>query len=266
MSAARRWSGIRAPIDADGINAPVKSDEWWLELAIRQQERFWAKVQKHGGDACWLWQAGKDKDGYGKHSINAPRENGRHVQKHVRAHRIAWEMAHGLAPARLVVGHRCGNYGCVRPAHLFLGTVADIRTVSVIEGRTARGEKNGNARFTEDQVRELLLRTEAGARLVDAARTVGIPYRVAWTIAKDRSWRHVEADVRAYRPNLSALLAERRPGCCVACDEPLSEPEALVCAQADCFELYDGARRQDYAARVKLKAEITPKPSLLGGI
>jgi len=28
--------------------------------------RFWRKVDKRGGDECWLWLGWRDKDGYGR--------------------------------------------------------------------------------------------------------------------------------------------------------------------------------------------------------
>lgn len=37
-----------------------------LYFTTKQIERFWSKVAiTDDPDACWEWQAGKDKDGYG---------------------------------------------------------------------------------------------------------------------------------------------------------------------------------------------------------
>jgi hypothetical protein len=44
--------------------------------------RFWTKVSKKNDNECWLWTAGKDKDGYGQFWLFS-------CQRSVRAHRIA---------------------------------------------------------------------------------------------------------------------------------------------------------------------------------
>ncbi len=71
--------------------------------------RFMSKVvvNKTG---CWEWQAGRDKDGYGKFWWG---------HKTGPAHRFAYErvMGVGLWPD-VVLDHRCRNRRCVNPRHL----------------------------------------------------------------------------------------------------------------------------------------------------
>lgn len=255
VEARPRWrpNGRTEHIDASGINAPVGSDEWWLELGIRQQARFWAKVQRRGAAKCWLWLAGLSEDGSGKHSIQGPR-GFRPKQKHVRAPKFAWEMAHGLVPAGLIVYHQCENIRCVRPAHLALGTMAEMRARC---GATAPGEKNNNARHCEETVRLVKLLGESG-RFTDMeiARRTGVPYRQVWAIRRGRAWRHVVANLNVYRPNLAALYAEQKPGRCVACDEPCVR--AVHEDDPDCWRVYSSAAHADQAERAKLRRELAP--------
>lgn len=81
--------------------------------------RFWDKVERNE-DGCWLWRASTDPRGYGKIVV--------HVDGEARlsgAHRVSWELANGPIPTGLCVLHRCDTPSCVRPDHLFLGTLAD---------------------------------------------------------------------------------------------------------------------------------------------
>jgi len=81
-------------------------------------ERFWAKVDKT--EDCWLWTAGRDKDGYGKFGYRGTM---------VRAHRMAWFLTYGEWPAQTLdhlchadSGCRlvalCPHRRCVNPDHL----------------------------------------------------------------------------------------------------------------------------------------------------
>jgi hypothetical protein len=78
-----------------------------------------------------------------------------------RAHRIAWELVYGPIPSGLKCLHRCDNPSCVRPDHLFLGTVTDNAEDMIVKGRARYiphlGAENGNARLTQsiaDDIRQ----------------------------------------------------------------------------------------------------------------
>lgn len=74
---------------------------------------FWDHVDRAGN--CWLW-TGAQSRGYG-----TVRRGG----KMKKAHRVAFEMAHGPIPDGAVVRHTCDTPLCVRPDHLLCGTTAD---------------------------------------------------------------------------------------------------------------------------------------------
>ena len=81
-------------------------------------ERFIEKVEPEPNTGCFLWAGGQNGRGYG--SIG---KGGR--ERGLLAHRVSWEITHGMIPAGLSVLHRCDVTWCVNPAHLFLGTALD---------------------------------------------------------------------------------------------------------------------------------------------
>lgn len=156
-----------------------------LSLARAQAERFWSKVDKTG--ACWLWTAGKDKDGYGKFALTT---GARPKQIHVRAHRLALAMKVGTwPPAGVVTIHHCDTPACCNPDHLCFGTQRENRYDCTRKGRNARGEKNPRAQLTEDIVRAIRAASDAtGAAL---ARRFGVGRQAVYAVRHGISWRHV---------------------------------------------------------------------------
>jgi hypothetical protein len=93
------------------------------------EKDFWERVDKDTSPTgCWLWTGGKNH-GYGRISFNG---------KNFLAPRIAWEFTNGPIPDGLDVLHRCDNPPCVRPDHLFLGTLKDNYDDMVQKGRKAQ--------------------------------------------------------------------------------------------------------------------------------
>lgn len=99
-------------------------------------ERFFSYVEKDGPvpphcpdlGPCWLWTGATNQDGYGVFRV---------ARSLVRAHRLAWRLAHGRsAPSDRKVLHHCDNPPCVRPSHLWVGSQQDNLRDASAKGRT----------------------------------------------------------------------------------------------------------------------------------
>lgn len=75
-------------------------------------DRFSEKFSIHNS-GCWIWQAGKDKNGYGKIWDND-------LQRTVCAHRFSYRIFVGEIPRGAKVILMCGNNFCVNPNHFRL--------------------------------------------------------------------------------------------------------------------------------------------------
>lgn len=146
------------------------------------EERFWARVAK--SDGCWEWTGTKKGAGYGQFCTGGRRKL---------AHRVAWEMSFGGIPEGLAVCHTCDNPRCVRPDHLFLGTWAENNHDRHRKGRSAgpKGQRNGKACLTEDDVRRIRQLHNQGLGYRGIARLSGMSRSAIAHIVQGRNWAHV---------------------------------------------------------------------------
>lgn len=150
-------------------------------------------------DGCWLWTAPVTAAGYGKIAIPG--------KKSVSAHRMAYELTVGPIPAGLMVCHHCDIKRCVNPDHLFLGTARDNSHDAMKKGllphgptaavnrhpeTRARGERQGAAKLTDAQVREIKRILRAGLLSQRSlARLLGVSERTIGWIANGKRWTHI---------------------------------------------------------------------------
>lgn len=81
------------------------------------KERFWTHVNKT--DTCWNWMGGRGggrSRNYGMFNVYG---------RTITAHKYSWFLATGRRPDELLILHKCNNPLCVRPDHLYEGTVKD---------------------------------------------------------------------------------------------------------------------------------------------
>lgn len=108
-------------------------------------DRFFSKIKKT--DSCWIWES-DIQNGYGYFQVRVNKKT-----KKIYAHRYSWIIANGEIPEKLCICHTCDNRICVNPLHMFLGTLKDNRRDCVEKNRQAKGEKIGNAKLTQENVK-----------------------------------------------------------------------------------------------------------------
>lgn len=152
------------------------------ELTASDIERFVEKVGPVLLSGCREWTGSCDSKGYGRFNVdNIP----------VPAHRVAWVIARGPIPDGLCVCHRCDNPPCVAEGCLFLGTQADNLADMRAKAREARGERNGAAKMTAQQVLEIRRRYAQGESQASLRREFGLTPNPMHAIVHRRTWRHV---------------------------------------------------------------------------
>lgn len=128
--------------------------------------------------------------------------------RNVRVHRMAYELAHGPIPDGLLVCHHCDTPPCVRPDHLFVGTVIDnIRDMDekgrrgsasgdhsgarTHPERQVRGTRHGMARLNEADVVTIRSALHAGTPAYLLAAEYQVSRALITRIKKRQLWAHI---------------------------------------------------------------------------
>lgn len=138
---------------------------------------------------CIAYQGTLNEKGYGRFSFKG---------KKVYAHRLAYCLHNGIdidSIKGLVIRHKCDNPICVNPLHLEIGTNTDNCNDKLLRGRQAKGEGHGQAKLTEQMVRDIRKRyvpyckNNGGSAL---ASEYGVKPMVISDIILGKTWRHVK--------------------------------------------------------------------------
>lgn len=114
-----------------------------------------------------------------------------------RAHRVSYCQAHGIHLEDIrgkSVRHICDNPACINPAHLLIGTHADNMQDMLVRGRNRqpKGEANGRSKLTEEVVRTVLARREAGESFSKIAASYQVAPSTLVRLCQRKTWRHVK--------------------------------------------------------------------------
>ena len=144
---------------------------------------------------CWLWpERRRNTGGYGHLFFD---HNGRKFVAPV--HRlIAWLYLNYDGDPKLEVCHRCNVKACFNPAHLYLATSEQNKRDALRDGLIVghkRGVGHYEARFSEDQIREIRRRAAAGESNAAMGREFGVNRATIRRIVVGLTWKHVTDDV-----------------------------------------------------------------------
>lgn len=139
-------------------------------------------VDRPDAQACWPWQGTTMANGYGQFIYHG---------KHYYAHRVSYELFHGEAPGKGFVCHTCDNKLCVNPAHLYLGTPATNLADALERGRFPIGEDAGQAKLSEEQVKDVFTLWNNGKTQEEIADLYGVSGTTIHAIIAGRNWKHV---------------------------------------------------------------------------
>lgn len=145
-------------------------------LSLAEKLRFYSRDDASG---CRLWTGGTNWAGYGLIWWES---------SYRRAHILSWELKNSASATGMFVCHHCDVRPCINPDHLFLGTTQDNTADMVRKNRHVKGERQGAAKLTADQV--LAIRRDSRFQRVIAAH-FGVSQTVIWAIKARKWWKHL---------------------------------------------------------------------------
>jgi hypothetical protein len=149
--------------------------------------RLWSRVAINDKTGCWEWTGHrKTVDGSKWHGTIAAYSN-----HNAAVHRVVYEMLVADIPAGLCVCHHCDNPICVRPDHLFVGTMRDNVLDMFAKGRGNRpfGENSPSSKLTLRQARQIKRLGGTGLLQREIAALCGVSESIVWSILNGKTWK-----------------------------------------------------------------------------
>lgn len=173
--------GIEKDVRGEHLRSGVTKSCGCRKTSEHKLKRIFDSKYVISKKGCWEWTGYCDKDGYPKIG-----------DKCLGAHRYSYERFKGKIPEGMLVCHSCDNPSCVNPEHLWLGSHNDNAQDKVQKKRQAIGEKIGNAKLTEYEVKEIRKLSEEGMTQNEIGKKFNISQAVISKIVLKEAWKHVQ--------------------------------------------------------------------------
>ena len=161
----------------------------WADITHEERlARLMSKIKKRS-DGCWEWIGKRFKNGYGQVGICLEPKKIRYLL----AHRVMWELVHGEQLEAFKILHKCDRPWCVNPACLSKGTTRDNCLDMHRKGRDnpARGERSGNAKLTDGDVKAIREAAKNGTLQRVIAARYGVSKKQISCIVTRTQWSHI---------------------------------------------------------------------------
>ena len=152
-----------------------------MNISDIDKKRFWHNVEKTAD--CWLWTGYITQARYGQFSIN-------HTTS-ILSHRQSWLFAGNTIPDGHLIRHKCRSRNCCNPEHLETGTPQQNADDRERDETTARGEKIGTSKLTEQQVREIRAIPRKRNFLQALADKYDVSIFTIREVRKFKTWKHI---------------------------------------------------------------------------
>ena len=150
-----------------------------------EAKRFLEDAIKSSTDACIEWPFHRNRQGYGRLSLDGRCEG---------AHRAVLLRIVGQPAPNQEACHSCANPSCINPRHLRWDTrkanMADRRRHGNQSSR--KGGNNGRAILTADDVRVVLRELAAGTTAAELGRRFGVSRDAIYKIKIGKNWSHIK--------------------------------------------------------------------------
>lgn len=135
-------------------------------------------------EECWLWMGTRLRDGYGQFMSR--------TLGNMRAHRMSYLIFKGKIPNGMLVCHSCDNPSCVKPGHLWLGTVKDNTDDMIKKGRNPRGVLSHLSKLNEQDVKDIRIKHKEGLSYAEIGRLFKVNECTISSIVLHKTWKHIE--------------------------------------------------------------------------